>query len=56
MLLGTTHTQKKGWVGCHTPVIPVFRRVRQEDHRFEASLSNLARPCFKIKRKKELGV
>ena len=32
-------------------IILVLGRLRQEDHRFEASLSNLVRPCFKIKRK-----
>ena len=30
-------------------VIPVLGRLRQEDHRFRASLSYLVRPCFKIK-------
>ena len=38
------------------PVIPVLGKLRQEDHRFEARLSNLARPCFKIKNKIELRV
>ena len=33
------------------PVIPVFGRLRQEDHRFVASLSILVRPCFKIQNK-----
>ena len=32
-------------------VIPVLGRLRQEDHRFEASLRNLARYCLKIKNK-----
>jgi hypothetical protein len=27
-------------------------RLRQEDHKFEASLGNLARPCLKEKKKK----
>ena len=36
-------------------VIPVFGKLRQEDCRFAASLSNLAlhnlvKPCFKIKK------
>ena len=34
-------------------VIPVLGRLRQEDPRFKASLSNLARPCFKIKNKSQ---
>ena len=37
------------------PVIPILGRLRQEDCRFEASLGNLARPCFKIKNKIGLG-
>jgi hypothetical protein len=28
-------------------------RLRQEDHEFEASLGNLARPSLKIKKKKK---
>ena len=44
------------WVWWHRAVIPILGRLRQEDHRFKASLSNLARPCFKIKNKIELGV
>ena len=31
------------------PVFPIPGRLRQEDHRFEASLRNLVRPCSKIK-------
>ena len=30
-------------------VIPVLGKLRQEDSEFTASLSNLVRPCFKIK-------
>ena len=34
-------------------VILVLGRLRQEDCKFEANLSNLARPCLKIKNNKE---
>ena len=47
---------KNSWVWWCTPVIPVLGRLKQEDCRFETSLSNLARPCFKIKKQKGLGV
>ena len=33
-------------------IIPVLGRLRQEDLRFEASLSYLVRTCFNIKNKK----
>ena len=33
-------------------IIPVLGRLRQEDHRFVASLSYLVKHCFKIKNKK----
>jgi hypothetical protein len=31
----------------HTPVIPALRRLRQKDHKFEASLCYIAKLCFK---------
>jgi hypothetical protein len=31
------------WVWCYTPVIPVFWRQRQDDHKFEARLGYIAR-------------
>ena len=43
-------------VVVHTLVIPVLGRLRQEDHRFVASLSYLVRPYFKIKNKTGLEV
>jgi hypothetical protein len=35
------------------PVIPALRRLRQEDHKFEASLNNRVKPCLKKKKKKK---
>jgi hypothetical protein len=35
-------------------IIPAFRRLRQEEHKFEANLGFIARPCLK-KRKKKRG-
>jgi hypothetical protein len=35
------------------PVISALRRLRQENHKFEVSLSYVKRPYFKKKRKKE---
>ena len=42
-------------VWWRTLVIPVLGRLREEDQRLKASLSNLVRPCFKIKNKKGVG-
>ena len=47
-------TVSQAW--WYTPVIPVLRSLRQEDHSFEVGLSSLVRPCFKIKNKIGLGV
>jgi hypothetical protein len=33
----------------HIPVIPVLKRLRQEDHEFETSLSYTDRLCLKNK-------
>jgi hypothetical protein len=35
------------------PVMPAFRRVKQKNHKPEASLGPMARPCLKKKKKKE---
>ena len=47
---------KGSWAWWLTLVIPVLGRLTQEDHRFKARLSNLARLCFQIKNKIGLGV
>lgn len=33
-----------------TPVMPALGRLRQEDHKFEASLGDIARVCQKKKK------
>lgn len=38
-----------------TPVVPAAWRPRQEEHRFEASLGHLARPCLNVKNKMDWG-
>jgi hypothetical protein len=35
------------WVWWHTPVMPALRRLKQEDHDFQASLGCIERPCVK---------
>lgn len=37
---------KSCWVWWHTPVIPALEKLRQEDHKLEASLGYRARPCI----------
>lgn len=36
--------------GTYTPLITLFRRLRQKDYMFQANLNDLVRPCFKIKK------
>jgi hypothetical protein len=38
------------WTCRHTAVILVFRRLRQKDYKFKASLAYIVRPCFKGKK------
>jgi hypothetical protein len=40
------------WAWWCTPVIPVFRRLRQEDGEFQASLGSIVRPFLKINNNK----
>jgi hypothetical protein len=37
-------TSQKQW---YTPIISAFRRLRQEDHKFKASMDYIVIPCLK---------
>jgi hypothetical protein len=39
--------------GTRLSVISTLRKLRQEDHKFKASLGYRARPCLKIKTKQK---
>lgn len=53
---GRLEAQHGAWLGWHTPIIPGTPERRWEDHKLEARLRNLARPCHKIKIKRAEGV
>jgi hypothetical protein len=35
------------WVWWGTPVSPALRRLKQEDHKFKATLDYIVRPCLR---------
>jgi hypothetical protein len=37
--------KKLSWVWCHSLVIPVLGRLREEDHELEVSWENISRLC-----------
>jgi hypothetical protein len=39
----------------HMPIIPALGRLKQEDHKFEASLGYIVRSCLKKKKNKRKG-
>jgi hypothetical protein len=42
------------WPGAVAmPIIPALERLRQEDHKFKASLGCIAKPCSKTQRKNQ---
>jgi hypothetical protein len=43
----------RNWAWWFTPVIPSLGRLKQEDHKLEASLDYIGRPCLKTKKKEE---
>jgi hypothetical protein len=47
--------ERKYWAWWFMPVIPARGRLRQEDHKFAVSLSNIVILYLKIKTKKQEG-
>jgi hypothetical protein len=45
--------EKKYLVWWCMPIIPAFRQMKQEDHKFEASLGYTTRPCLKRENNKK---
>jgi hypothetical protein len=43
--------KKMDWIWWYMPEIPTFGRLRQEDHKLEASLGYIVRSCLKKKGK-----
>lgn len=36
-----------------TPIVPIFKGLRQKDHELEASLGYIENPCLKMKKKEK---
>jgi uncharacterized Fe-S cluster-containing MiaB family protein len=47
------YEQSRAW--WYMPIIPVLRRLRQVDHKFQASLGYRVRSCLEKGNNKEIG-